>query len=385
MLRICAIAAFTGAMFAGTFSVSRLATLLPNSVLGEPRIWLTILCAVLVLTLRRKEPVPPASVRLAAVFTGLCLFLGFHAALFGAADFRVSYIVNLSHLVVLAWLAAALFRSTADTDVLAWCLMALAALLLPWWFVKNPSFSSITLYRVEFLGFCGALYLAMRRSAWFYLTLPLFLFGTLTSVSKAAVAFAIVAIGYAVFLLSVLKQPVAKLAIASMFGIALFLVISLPDFTPRINKMTQPTTFPHELSNQITINDASQRIRMAIQAYDMTKQNLLKGAGIGTYRIELMNGDEDGYDVYRYPHNVTMEIAYSTGMMGLAVYFAALFIFMVSLHQRVIASPPAAAIAAGVVFVLLTSHMSGDFYDLRFFWLLLIPSWVKLQVSRASQ
>jgi hypothetical protein len=307
---------------------------------------------------------------------GLCLFFALHAAIFGAADFRVSYIINLGHLVALGWLAAVLFRDATDTDVLAWCLLVAAAALLLAWFMKNPPFGAITLYRIEFLGFAGALYLAMTRTAWLYLTLPIFLFGTLASVSKAAVAFAAVSLCYATFLLAVLRQPVVKFIVAMVVGGALFFAISLPDFIPRFNKMAQPATFAHQLSNEITINDASQRIRLALHAYDMTKQNLMYGAGIGTYRIELMNSDENGYDVYRYPHNVTMEIAYSTGLAGLVVYFAALFVFMVSLHQRVIASPPVAAIAAGVVFVLLTSHISGDFYDMRFFWLLLIPSWI---------
>lgn len=376
MLRIGAIATFTGAMLAGTFSVSRLATLLPSSSLGEPRIWLTLLCAVLVLTLRRKESIAPASVRLAAVLTGLCLFLGVHAALFGAADFRAPYIISLGHLTVLGWLAVILFRSATDTETFAWCLMAAGVAILPSWFAKNPPFGAITLYRIEFLGFAGALYLAMTRTAWLYLTLPIFLFGTLASVSKAAVAFAVVAVCYATFLLAAMRQPIAKFVVALVVGTALFFTISFPDFVPRLNKMAQPTAFAHQLSNEITINDASQRIRLWLHAYDMTKQSLLSGTGVGSYSIELMNSDENGYDVYRYPHNVTMEIAYSTGLAGLAVYFAALFVFMVSLHQRVIASPPVAAVAAGVVFVLLTSHISGDFYDMRFFWLLLIPSWV---------
>jgi hypothetical protein len=371
-------------MLAGTFTVSRIATMFPNSSFGEVRIILTMLCAFSVLMFRSKEPISNEAVRLASVLTGLCLFLGFHAAFFGAADFRVSYIVNLGHLIVMGWLAVALFRTTADTDALAWCLVAVAVMLLPAWFMKAPPFGAITLYRIEFLGFAGALYLAMTRSLWLYLLLPIFLFGTLASVSKAAVAFAIVAICYATFLLAVLRQPVVKFVVAMAVGIGLFFAISLPDFKPRFNKMVQPTTYARQLSNEITVNDASQRIRMAMQAYHMTKESLVWGTGIGIYHIELMNSEEDGYDIYRYPHNVTMEVAYSTGLAGLAVYLAALFVFMVSLHRRVLEYPPVAAIAAGAVFVVLTSHISGDFYDMRFFWLLLIPSWVSVVIAKKT-
>lgn len=374
-LRNATILAFATTMLAGNFSVSRLSAWLPNALYGQIRFVLLIACVGLMLLLRRTEATNRSSSKLALVVTALCAFLALHAAVFGAPDFRTGYIIDLLHFTALAWIAVHLLRTEGDLKVLLVSFIVIGTALIPMWFAGLSYFGPITFYRIEFMAFVAALYLALCGTRWLYLALPVFLFCTMASLSKAAVVCALIAIVYAIHLLAVMRQDLRKLVSAGVIGATIFGAVSLADFTPRLNIMEQPDLTTPQMSNMITINDASQRIRMALVAIDLAKRNIVRGTGVGSYHVTVMNSDENGFDSMRHPHNVTLEILYSTGLIGVTLFGIALFIFFVSLHRRVIAYPPVSAIAAGVVFVLLTNHLSGDFYDFRMFWLLIIPAW----------
>lgn len=390
--RITAIFALAAALDAGHASIPKLNMLL-QPVLAEAR-FACVLVAIAGAIFGTRKRWNATALKLAAVLSALCAFLATYALAHGFGELSRVYAVDTLYLAVFGFLAVALISDDRDLGMFCAALILIALPFAPAWYLRNADtftgFTTITYYRVEFFAFAACTYFAIRGSKIAWLGSAVFLFLTMGSTSKSAAVLAPVAIAYLCFILAVRKPVTAPPPRHSALSHLALLVVVLAIFIPtesstvasRISSVAAQTQAPKELRNMngealnnlFTFNDGTQRIRMAVRAVDIWKEHKLEGSGIGSYTIRVLNGDNDGFDTYRYPHDVSLEILYSTGLMGFAIYGIALVIFLVLLHRHMLARADLAALGCGAMLTLLTSHFSGDFYDMRMFWLLVIAA-----------
>jgi O-Antigen ligase len=277
----------------------------------------------------------------------------------------------------------------------------------------GPYGGPLTFYRVEFIALSAALFLAAQGERAILTTTPILLFGTFASLSKAALGGALVILLYVSFQLAVIRRSFAMLVVGFAAVFAFFLAINSPAFMarlkagfgqhqqsflsstpdqsvayrelprsdatvgagsdasepPRIASSQAPTEQP---SNWITLYDGSHRIQMALKAMELFRTSPIMGTGFGSYRIVLKNLYGPDPIIAHYPHNVSLEILSMTGLVGFIPFVVCILLVLVVLQRCILEQPDVIYLAAGALFVLITSHAAGDFYDLRMFWLISI-------------
>lgn len=397
--RIVAIFALAAAIDAGHASIPKLNLFVPHA-LAEAR-FLCVLVAIAGAMIGPQRRWNATALKLASSLAVLCAFLAISAASHGAPDMRHGYIVDVIYLGLFGFLAVALISDDRDLGAFCLALILIAIPFVPTWYIIDRNtftgFTTITYYRIVFFAFVGCTYFAIRgnRAAW--LGAAIFLFLTMDSTSRSAAILAPVAIAYFCFVLAIRKpvtappprhSALAHLALLAVV-VAVFIPVESGTVVARLEQATVQTQAPpaernmdgQALNNLFTFNDGTQRVRMAVRAVDMWKEHKLHGAGAGTYAIKVLNSAQTGFDTYRYPHNVSLEILYSTGLIGFALYGAILAAFLVVMHRSMLAQADIAALGCGAMLVLLTSHFAGDFYDMRMFWIFVIAGVATFKAS----
>jgi hypothetical protein len=355
-------------------------------------------------------PARPArsSIHAAALVSGLLLFLAVHSALFGAVDIRARYLIDLAHTAVLVWLCVLLIRGASDVETFCISMIAAGVFLIPLWWSVRPPFGPITFYRVEFMAFAAAAFLYLRGWRHMIWLMPVFLFCSLASASKGALLGVPIAVGYGCFMLASIERPWFRLAASGITAVAAFVLLFTS--TPEMKRLAKasplatvaavtPVAMAHVpaiepikgngtlLSDRVIIGDGSQRLQMALHALKLGMEHPLRGVGVGAFDVVAFSTDPTKpvtLDHYRYPHNISLEVFYSTGLLGLAAFTGVVLLLLVRLHRQIMRDHSVVAIAMGAVFVLFTAHFSGDFYDLRMFWILLVPAWAITDSSKSN-
>ena len=284
-----------------------------------------------------------------------------------------------------------------------------------------------TFYRIEFLTFCCALYLYTRdREPVAYLHLPIAaigLFSAFASLSKVAfVASLVVVILGTFWLLSTYRRKHALLLLFTA-GLTLMVFSELRGelLKARVNEaLSAPSlvleakqewplavmrriesgekvtfydlparqqeflrliftgadlerfplpTILQKLSRVMVYDDSSARGRLWLHAWELFRTNPWLGAGIGYYSVEQINLYTKRIESYRYPHNIVLEVAAATGLVGLSLFALLIFDTFVLLQQRVMKDPSLVFVTGYPLFILIAALASGDYFDFRVFWL----------------
>jgi O-antigen ligase len=118
----------------------------------------------------------------------------------------------------------------------------------------------------------------------------------------------------------------------------------------------------------VILSDRTDRITMALRAWGLFKNNRWFGIGIGNYRFAVVNTYTKEIEVYSYPHNIVLEIAATTGAVGVLIFGGLLFLSALFLQQRLFYHMPLLFLLGYLVFVFITALYTGDNYDFRLFW-----------------
>lgn len=388
--RNLAIFSMVAAANAGQASIPTLGQVLPT-LLSQAR-FVCILVALGCAILAERKPFNPTAIKLASALAILCAFLGVSAMSRGTGELATLYVVDVTYLATFGFLAAILICDEHDLSTFCGSLVVIAIPFAPAWYFRDvetfTGFTTITYFRVEFFAFVACTYFAVRGSRIAWIGSAIFLFLTMDSTSKSGAVLAPISIVFFCFILAVrahiTTRPFRYSALSHLALLILVILVFVPTrsstVASRIAVVGIEAQVPEEARNMdgqarnnlFTFNDGTQRVRMATRAIELWSNDKLNGIGIGNYHITLLNGAWDGVEPYYYPHNVTLEILYSTGIIGFAIYAAVIVAFLIVLFRQMLATPEAAALGCGAILVLLTSHFAGDFYDMRMFWLFVI-------------
>jgi O-antigen ligase len=294
-----------------------------------------------------------------------------------------------------------------------------------------PFGGPITFYRLEFLAFCCALYLYAREGEplplLHLLVAAIALFSTLASLSKTALFSAVIAAALILFwfvsvrrwrqaLLVGVTVAIALSAFASLRGkimaarvneavetpIALLgdeqagrrdwpvavlrriqagenvRFADLPAWQQRyiravvtddnLDKLPLPAILEN-VNRLVIYQDSTARARLWSEAWFLYRSSPWIGVGIGNYLIEDINRYSKEIELYRYPHNIVLEMAAFTGTVGVVLFSLLALHSLVCVTRRAMKQPALVCAMAYLVFVLATALSSGDYFDFRVFWL----------------
>ena len=135
-----------------------------------------------------------------------------------------------------------------------------------------------------------------------------------------------------------------------------------------------------------TLTDLTSRLPLAIEAMRGFLARPVFGNGLASYRVEFIHPEVPIPDIYLYPHNLLLEVAFESGTIGLTLLIFALAISFYLVWR--VDVPPAFLIPvlgfAG--FMTISVLVSGDFYDSRLLWLalFLLSSWGRTAEQRTD-
>lgn len=98
--------------------------------------------------------------------------------------------------------------------------------------------------------------------------------------------------------------------------------------------------------------------------------------GWGIHGFEALRGADTGFT---YPHNLVLQLAAETGLLGLTAFAAVLIVTVATVRRGLWREPTVAWALASATLVLVASQFSGDYYDSRFAWVFLL---IALSASR---
>ena len=114
--------------------------------------------------------------------------------------------------------------------------------------------------------------------------------------------------------------------------------------------------------------DRSSRLVFAAHALAGIAAKPLFGQGVAAFALHMPNPHTGKAEVYRYPHNIVLEIAFEAGLIGVGLLLLALgALFWLSIRAAW-AEPVGVYLVGYMVFMLLSALVSGDFYDSRLIW-----------------
>jgi len=87
-----------------------------------------------------------------------------------------------------------------------------------------------------------------------------------------------------------------------------------------------------------------------------------------SYAFTSFNSATSEKEVYRYPHNIVLELLSMTGLVGIALFALSAFVAIQIMIRAVLYDAGAIYFFGYAVFVLITAMVAGDFHDYRMFW-----------------
>ncbi len=118
----------------------------------------------------------------------------------------------------------------------------------------------------------------------------------------------------------------------------------------------------------VVLKDGTTRLPMALTAWDAFVPHKWFGIGVGNYIYQGFNSCTDVIDIYRYPHNIILEILATTGLFGIVLFLGAVFYFQVLLRRYFLRDSASICLAGYGMFIIITALFAGDIYDFRLYW-----------------
>lgn len=123
----------------------------------------------------------------------------------------------------------------------------------------------------------------------------------------------------------------------------------------------------YSCSRYVALPDSTHRLRMMMKALTLLGENPLFGVGAEGYHLTLAYGEKEAA-TYSYPHNLLLEVAARTGLVGtLLMAISALGVGAVLV--RALVSSQSVVFLCGIPLIYaLASLTGGDIYDARSIW-----------------
>ena len=115
--------------------------------------------------------------------------------------------------------------------------------------------------------------------------------------------------------------------------------------------------------------DRSSRLVFAAEALAGFWLHPFLGNGLATFELWMPSPDTGAPQVYRYPHNLLLEVAFEGGTIGFAILVLALGLVIRACWQAGQKEAIGPYVLGFLVFIFASALVSGDFYDSRLFWL----------------
>ncbi len=217
--------------------------------------------------------------------------------------------------------------------------------------------------RVLSLGAIAALALGVQRgrNRWVLLLAPILAIGALLSGSRGG----FVAIGIVV--LVALVPIVRRLRWKATIALVAVMVLGAWTFARLLGDAQLQLMYVRFIERPLTAGDFSMRDVLADSALRLFASHPLAGAGVGAVADSLSFRGE-GY----YAHNLVLATAAEGGMVGLTLLIGAVGgLVAAALRRRPLPSDVLFCLL-GAAYVFVASLFSGDYYDSRFGWALLL-------------
>lgn len=126
-------------------------------------------------------------------------------------------------------------------------------------------------------------------------------------------------------------------------------------------------------------SDRSERMTLWVKAVSEFSSSPLVGRGLSTYEAILVGADHLLPNVYRYPHNLLLEVASEGGLIALSLTILAGVLSFVLVSTSEAPLPIRIVASMFMAYMLIAVMFGGDFYDSRMFWLtgVLMAAWRK--------
>jgi hypothetical protein len=123
----------------------------------------------------------------------------------------------------------------------------------------------------------------------------------------------------------------------------------------------------------LEVNGAGDRDKLLAHGFALLGQSPVLGTGVGSFAGVIPNTSTIGTTiggVYQYPHNVPLEVAAETGLIGFLLLFVPLLATWLALFWTGIqrASPAIAALMSFVTIFFVVANLSGDLPSNRGMW-----------------
>lgn len=213
--------------------------------------------------------------------------------------------------------------------------------------------------RVVCLGVLASVALAIsRRNGWFLAPLPVMLLAAVLSGSRGG----LVAAAAVVPLLLFAFRRHVRTGVAS--GCAAAAVVVGVMAWESVGKRIPGVAYIVELFDE---RGLSERPRLLEAAMNLFEQRPFFGVGIGGFYEQYGRGIS-----LEYPHNFVAAVAAEGGTVGLVLLVLTLAAIFVGVRGVSGLSAGQICCFLGAVYVGIASLISGDYYDSRFFWILII-------------
>jgi hypothetical protein len=133
-----------------------------------------------------------------------------------------------------------------------------------------------------------------------------------------------------------------------------------------------PEGFIRWVNSLIVLGDGSSRLQMAQVAINQFLQHKLFGAGPGSYRFISLGSGSGKIEVYTYPHNIVLETASVMGLSGIVLFVLAVCAGLVVVVRKLFVNKYALFWLGYISFFTVTALFSGDFYDFRIYWFVVL-------------
>lgn len=220
-------------------------------------------------------------------------------------------------------------------------------------------------------GTACAIYLAIRnRTGWWLAPVPLFAVGALFTGSRGGIVAIAAMLGiyvYYFWFVQRLRLPIVLLLVLGVLGL-----VGLTAFWPAFSDFVQQRYV------QLTLQQGylSSRDRLFASSWELFLRHPYSGVGLDGFTFWHLR--TEGRELY--PHNIVLQLAAETGIVGLGM-FAALLWGLIRRWFRPKGLMSYSALAMGALF-LAASMFSGDFYDARMTWFFLTLYMLPIERSR---
>lgn len=274
-------------------------------------------------------------------------------------------------LIALGLLAVALrvspqsvVTSFAVAALAAGTLYALAGLAAPAARVAAFGGGPNVFARITGLGILAAIFLASReegrRRGYLLALIPLLVVATVLSGSRGAMAGTLAGL---IVLAMTLRRRAWRRILLWALPAAPVVVVVYARFGAAVTDSIQTRIIRLTIQERYT----SGRTPLLSSAWEMFLDRPL--AGWGLHGFEALHGWGAGV---AYPHNLVIQLAAETGLIGLSAFAVVLITSALALRRGRWRNPPVAWALSAATLILVAAQFSGDYYDSRFGWAFLL-------------